>query len=1069
MEQKLKYVTILFLDVVGSTVLSQQLDPEEVYQLMEEVLSAHTDIVIAHGGRVLKYAGDSVLAVFGAEQAREDDAERAVLCGLAMLDEGRRQGQQVQARYGHAGFNVRVGLHSGNVVLGGGLDADNNIRGFHVNVAARMEQSAPAGGLRISHETYSHVRGVFDVEAPPPVEVKGVAQPMQTYLVLCSKPRTLRAAARGIEGIHTRMVGRDAELEQLRNAFLHVVRNRRWLLVQVIGQAGLGKSRLLYEFENWAEARTESFYFFQGRAHASKRHQPYGLLRDVLLWRFRISDNDSPAQARSKLERSIAPLFSTDEGQALAQAHAHVLGHLIGMDFSDSPHVRSIRDDGRQLRNRGFHTAAQLLRRMAQQDALPAVLVLDDLHWADSGTLDFLRYLAQVNQDLPTLVLTLSRPLAITPLADLSDREEIQLEALDKRAARQLAAELLQKLPEVPAALHELLTSGAEGNPFYMEELLKMLIDGGAIVAGESQWQLYPEKLRTIAIPPTLTGVLQARLDTLHADERVVLQQASVIGALFWDRALQALNPQAVAILPALVKHGLVAPQDRATDHDQRSGARAYVFAHHLLHQVTYDTLLKSQRKALHAATAQWLAAQEGQGASGFLESAALHFLKADAPTQACEYFTRAAEFAASRYAHEAAHAHVQQGLALLDQISSEAKANSTALEWHWRLLCVREQAWDLEGKRVEQQATIASMRALAEALGDASKRSEAAWRQSSLDLRTGNYPGMEACARDALHYAQESTDPLRIMRCQQRLALGLAYQGGTTAARALALEGLAHAKTRGERAMEALFLNALSVIADTQTDVLASLALDREDLMINRELGNRRNEAIALNNLGNGWLRLGSHALARQYLQEGLQLVRAVGDRSMEPHILINLATLALREGDDAHALTLSQAGLKSASAVGNGELVALAHCVHGHAAFALDHMEGAQQAFLLAQQTAQQENLPAQWDACAGLAQLALAQGNPEEALRTIEAILEYQNEGGTLEGTESASAILLVCYQTLEQLGDPRARAVLEKAHSNLQAVVATLADAQMRREFLENIPEHRAIELAWKALR
>jgi class 3 adenylate cyclase/tetratricopeptide (TPR) repeat protein len=1067
MEQKLKYVTILFMDVVGSTTLSQQLDPEEVYQVMEEVLAAHTAIVVNHGGRVLKYAGDSVLAVFGADAAREDDAERAVQCSLAMLAIAKQQGKHVAQRYGHTDFNVRVGLHSGSVLLGGGLDADNSIRGFHVNVAARMEQSAPAGCLRISHATYGHVRGAFDVEAPAPIEVKGVAEPLQTYLVLSSKPRTLRNKTWGLEGVATRMVGRDAELAQLQSAFHRVVQGK-WVMVQVVGQAGLGKSRLSYEFENWAEARSEPFYFFQGRAHANTRNQPYGLLRDVLLWRFRIAEGDSPAQARHKLEQSIAPLFSGDGGDALALAHAHVLGHLIGIDFSDSIHVQGIQDDGKQLRTRGFHTGAQLLRRMAQKERMPLVMVLDDFHWADSGTLDFLRYHAQVNADLPTLVLTLSRPLPVRPLADLPQCEELQLKALDQGAASQLAMELLKKLPEVPTALRELLTRGAEGNPFYMEELVKMLIDGGAIVAGESEWTVRPEKLHHLQVPSTLTGVLQARLDSLHPDERTALQHASVIGALFWDQALEEINPEAAARIPDLVQHGLLLPQSQASQEGGQNGLRTYAFAHHLLHQVTYETLLKSHRKALHAKTAQWLARQDVGLGSGFLETTALHFLKAEAPAPACDYFTRAAEYAASRYAHDAALAHAQQGLALLQELTPSAVCTVQALQdWHWRLLCVRERAWDLEGKRQEQQGAIAALQHLADTTQDARLHSEAALRQSNLDLRTGDYAGMEAAARSALAYAQASAEPVHILRCQQRLALSMTYLGDAAAGHALASDGLAQARAQGERALEALFLNALSVIADTQMDVLASLELDRQDLHINRELGNRRNEAIALNNLGNGWLRLGGHALAHTYLQEGLQLVRAVGDRGTEPSLLLNLATLAMREEKDGHALTLARAALDSASAVGSPERVAMAWCTLGHAELALGRQDAAHTAFETALNTPGSDP-PTRFDALAGLARVALLR-HASDALPYVEAIMTHLAAGGDLDGTESVNWILLVCYQSLQAVGDARAQALLHQAHQNMVAVLDTLTDAGQRIDFLHNVPEHRAITAAWNAQR
>jgi class 3 adenylate cyclase len=509
--QPLKQVAILFLDVVGSTTLSQHLDPEEIHAVMDGALARCTGIVESHHGKVLQYAGDGLLAVFGADEVREDDPERAVRAGLALLSEGRLLGEEVARQHRHVGFNVRVGLHTGSVLLGGGVDGEGSIRGIAVNIAARMEQTAPGGALRISHDTYRHVRGVFDIEPQPPIEVKGLDEPIVTYLVQRAKARAFRVATRGIEGVETRMIGRDAELEQLQDAFKHVTREGRLVRVTVVGEAGLGKSRLLYEFENWAEAQPEPFCIFQGRAHPHTQSQPYGLLRDVLAWRLQISDGDSMDLATQKLERGIVPLFEPDDGADLAQARAHVLGHLIGLDFSRSKHIAGIRDDVQQIRNRGFHAAAQLLRRLAASSAAPVVLLPDDLHFADDASLNFLDYLCLANRDVPMLVLGLTRPTLFerrSHSGGVSDeiQRRIDLAPLDKGVSRLLVDELLKRLDEVRSTLRELISGGAEGNPFYMEELVKMLIDDGAIEVHAGRWSVNPHRLVATHVPQTLTG-----------------------------------------------------------------------------------------------------------------------------------------------------------------------------------------------------------------------------------------------------------------------------------------------------------------------------------------------------------------------------------------------------------------------------------------------------------------------------------------------------------------------------------------------------------------------------------
>ncbi len=1067
--QALKQVTILFLDVVESTTLSQYLEPEDVHAIMDQALERFTAIVQAHHGKVLNYAGDSLLAVFGGDEVREDDPERAVLAGLALLDEGKRQGQWVKQRYQRSGFDVRVGLHTGGVLLGGGIDAEGSVRGFAVNVAARMEQTAPAGALRISQDTYRQVRGAFDVAPQPPIEVKGVAAPLLTYLVQRRKPRTFRSASRGIEGVETRMIGREGELEQLQAAFQRLDSQSRPSVMTVLGDAGVGKSRLLFEFESWAQAQLKPFLLFHGRANPLTQSQAYGLLRDVLAWRLQIADSDSMETARQKIEQGLTPLFLEQNTEDLAQANAHLLGHLIGLDFADSPHIKGIAQDGRQLRNRGFHAAACLFRIAAAREGAPILLLLDDLHYADEGSLDFLNYMTQVNRELPMLILAMTRPTRFkwgAHATSVVDMRLIHLAPLDKSSSRLLVNELLKKLPAVPTALRELITGGAEGNPFYMEELVKMLVEEGALVTSANDWHVNPDKLLSIHVPPTLTGVLQARLDRLKPHERLALQQASVIGIVFWDQALLALDPRAAAALPALVRHELVLLHPDAALDGDIEGAREYAFANQILHQVTYDTLLRRDRRAYHGRAAQWLASLSGARARDFLGTTAEHFVQAGDPLRGCEFYTRAAEHAAARYAHETVNRYVTQALLLVDTpVDGLHPGALQAL--HWRLLDVRERTLDLLGKRPEQRADIDALQALAEALDDDSRRAEVAWRRSNIAMRTGDFHAMQDAANQTIALAQHAGDPLLRLRGQHRLALAHSYLGDAASGQALAQDGLHAARALAARALEALFLNALSVIADRQADKVASLEMDQQDLLINRELGNRRNEAIALGNLGHGWLRLGEHTLARRMLEDSLRLARAISDHATQPNTLTNLSLLALRQGDDALALAHAQMALNIAVEVQSPDFEALALCALGHAELALGRYAAARAAFERASAVALRLDNATQHDASAGLARVALAQNDVPGAMQALLALLARLPERGALEGTAAPHLIRLTCHQVLARAGDVRASRLLAQAHAELLVATVSITDANLRHSFLNNIPEHRAILAAWAA--
>jgi class 3 adenylate cyclase/tetratricopeptide (TPR) repeat protein len=1061
-EQTLRLVTIVFLDVVGSTQLSQHLDPEDVHAVMDGALARCTDVVAAHHGKVLQYAGDNLLAAFGADEAREDDAERAVRCGLALLAEGRALGEEVRQHHRQSGFGVRVGIHTGTVLLGGGVDGDASIRGIAVNVAARMEQTAPPGGLRISHDTWLQVRGAFDVEPQAPLAVKGVDTPVTTYLVQRARPLAFRTPGRGIEGVPTRMVGRDAQLATLQDALADVSTQGRLVMVTVVAEAGLGKSRLLLEFERRLDAASADLRILRGRATPQTPGQPFGLLRDTLAWQLRIADGERAADARHKVEAGIVPYFVADDGAELAQAHAHVLGHLIGLDFGDSPHVAGIRDDPRQLRNRAFHTAAQLLRRVAGTGGAAVVLLLEDLHWADDGSLEFLKYLLDANSDVRMLVVALARPVLFERRSDLATvgvphaHRRIMLGVLDEGQGRELVGELLKRLPDVPPALLELVVNRAEGNPFYIEELVKMLIERGAIATYGSQWTLHPQRLLQTEIPPTLIGLLQARLDSLPRHERQALQEASVIGHVFWDQALAELDAQAPAALPALQRRELVLPHEGDAAPDD---LREFAFNHKILHDVTYDTVLKRRRRVLHARAADWLASRSPARASEWLGAAAEHYALAGNAAQAAEFFIRAAEHARSRHAHETALAHTTRALAQLDAVDA-AIAPQDRLAQRWRLVVVREFVLGLLGRRDEQRPALDEMRRLADALQDDQARALAARRRSQFGLRTGDYALQEAAARDAMVFAVRAGADESRLEAQRLLADALGAQGRLDEGQALARAGLAEARTLGLRRVEGVFLNALSLMAGLQDDLVAGLELDSQDLVIWRALGDKHGESVALANVGADWLWFGRLEQARHYLEQALRLCRAIGARQTEIGPLVDLALLAMWQGDAQHALVVATQAIELASALQAPDFEADAWCTRGEAELALGRLQAAQTAFERAESLATAIGHGRRHHALAGRARVALARGDMANAMEHVETLLARRNSGETWLGAD-ARLVLWSCHLVLAQAGDPRAADLLASAQTALQARAATISDAALRASFLASVPHHRAI--------
>ncbi len=1067
--QMLKQVTVLFVDVVGSTALAQRLDPEDLHAVFDGALTRFTVLVEQQHGRVLQYAGDGLLAAFGSEEAREDDAECAVRAGLAIIEETRHRSTQLQREYGAEamqGFNVRVGAHTGPVLLGGGVDAEGTIRGSVVHLAARMEQLAPPGGLRIHHDTYRHVRGVFNVTAEPPLRVKGSDEPQLTYLVHSAKPRAFRVVTRGIEGVESRMVAREAELEQLQDVFRQLFAQPQLYIVNVVGEAGLGKSRLVYEFENWAESQPARFSWFRGRAEPLMRKQAFGLLRNLFAWRMEIAEDDDADTARRKLCEHVVALFDGDAEFGLAQAH--LLGHLIGLDFADSAHVRGIADDARQLRNRGFHAAAQVLRQTGRHFGAPPLMLLDDLHWADDGSLDFLGYLAQVQPEEPLLIVGMTRQALFERRSDwellAAHHTRIDLQPLDKRGARELAGVLLQRLETVPAALRELVISGAEGNPFHMEELVRMLIDSGAIVTGQNpaseQWQVRADKLLAAQVPATLTGVLQARLDSLSSAEKLALQQAAVVGYVFWDDALAALDPAAPAALPGLVRRGLVVPRQHATF----EGQKEYAFKHLALQQVTYDSVLKRSRRELHARLARWFLQLGGDRTTETLGPAAEHFERAGDHAQACSHFLRAAEAAAARSADDALLGYAARALQLAAADDAEAR---------WRLLSLREPVLLAHGERNAHEDDLQAMSELAEARNNDGWRAGVALRRGAALRSTGDYVAAEAADRQGLALVNSlPVGPARRMLSvapYHGLAASLIGQGRYTAAREVAEAGLQLAHTLADRSSESHLVNALGLIAMEQGDLAVAVAHFESGLSIVRELGNRGDEALRLSNLGSVYPRLGDYVRARGCLEQGLQVARSVGRRHDEAALLLNTASVAHLQGDDTAALGFARAAFDSAAASGQRDLEAFALLVAGHAELALGRLDAASQAYSASRDRLQALNLRAQQvlDPVSGLARVALAAGDTAGALAHVEQLLAHQAAGGSFDGTEEPLLLPLTCWRVLQAVRDPRADAVLDAAMAELRTQAERIRHDEARRDFLNLVPHHAEIVQAWTA--
>jgi class 3 adenylate cyclase/tetratricopeptide (TPR) repeat protein len=666
-----KLVTLLYMDVVGSTAMTQHLDPEDTLEIMDNALPRLAAPIEAHGGHVTRYTGDGFKAVFGDPIAREDDPEQAIRAGLETLDVSKAIAQEIEKEWEIEDFKVRIGIDTGLAALGGQTEAEDTVMGRVVNLAVRIESAAPPGGLLISHNTYRHVRGVFTVAPQEPITAKGFPEPVAVYLVKEIKPRAFRVQTRGVEGVETRMVGRRTEIDTLKDALYTTFEEGEGQVITISGEAGVGKSRLLYEYQNWLELlpSSQGVRFFQGRGSQEAQGLPYSLLRDVFSFRFQILDGDQGEQVRQKVESGFCEVFGGGDDGVM---RAHILGQLLGFNFSASSHLKGVLNDAEQLRNRGLMYLIQYFQTLSQE--IPVVTFLEDIHWADDSSLDVVSRIGEYTPQHPILFVCAARPILFERRPYWGEGQTyhtcIELHPLSKRESRQLVAEILKLAVDIPAELREMVVNGAEGNPFYTEELIKMLIEDGVVIPDEEAWQIDLTRLEEVDIPSTLAGVLQARLDCLPSQERTVLQQASVVGRLFWDRIVIYIHAEGGnGGDPQLIPQSLTSLRNRELvfrhEESEFAGAVEYLFKHDVLREVTYESVLKRLRKTYHGLVAEWLISNSGDRIREYSSLIAEHLLLAGKNNLANRYFDQAGDSSLASFANKEAEDHYRQALKL--------------------------------------------------------------------------------------------------------------------------------------------------------------------------------------------------------------------------------------------------------------------------------------------------------------------------------------------------------------------------------------------------------------------
>lgn len=901
-QDQYKLVTLLYANFAEYAEILEIEDERTANLKINELWDQFIPIFEASGGKVFTRGYDKALVLWGAVITYEDDAERAIRAALKMKNTLRTA---FPSEDQDEPIPMQIGINTGPVLLTRNSDSsDYTVSGSTTHVVQRLERLAPIGSIVISHDTYRLVRGVFNFEACDPLRVRGQKERTPTYLVRSAKPRAFRKNTRGVEGVETHMIGRRAELETLKELFYAAVEDRETQVVTILSEPGLGKSRLLYEFVNWCELEEVAFWVFEGRATPEMSKQPYSLLRDVFSFRFELQDSDSAAVLRQKLTDGMQRMTGVADERA-----AHFVGHLLGYDFSDSPHLAGILADAKQFQKQALNyleqffihitTSHEGLHDPAVRRPAPAVLRLEDLHWADESSLDALHYIVSQNQKLPLIIVGLARPELYTRRPSWGSGQpfhtRLELQPLNSRESRQLVREILQKVDDIPDEIRDLLVDRAEGNAFMMEEIVKVLLEDRVIVKDEPAWRIELGRLSKVRVPPTLTGMIQVQMDSLFPPERVLLQRAAVIGRIFWDKAVQALEPaDAIVIDVEIALDGLVKRDILFAREDSAfAGAREYIFANQMMRDVVLESLPQRQRRVYHVHVADWLLQVSGERAEEYTALIAENYSLGGENAKAIHYLLKAGEKAQKVSAFAEALAFYEKARALLP---FEKGAENLQVEIEVR---VGEILWLLGNYDQARQNLLVALN-LARALGNKTGQADALYQLGRIAIRMSELADADRFISESLRLATEINSVLAQARAHYGMGVvAWRLEGDFDKANSHYLACLRLARETGDVLQIINALLGLGVNAMHVKDFPKAHQYFQDGQSLANEVGNQERLATLVLNEGEVYRAEGRYLQARTCYRRSLSIARIIGETALATVSQGNLGLLAMQMGE--------------------------------------------------------------------------------------------------------------------------------------------------------------------------
>lgn len=996
-----RQVTVLFADLAGFTSLAERLDPEEVRAFQGALFEVLSRAIARYEGFAAQFLGDGVLALFGAPVAHEDDPDRALHAALAITTDAAALSAQWSPRLGQP-VALHIAVHTGPVVAGsiGGDAAGYDVTGDTVNATSRLMGMAAPGTVLVSQATHALTQHRFAFEPAGEVVLRGRTEAMVAYRLI--GPLAKPASPRGLAalGLTCPMVGRAAELRQMRAAFDRM-RQGRAQGVSLVGEAGTGKSRLIAEFMAGLEASGDLAGVAVRRAACASLGEPaYGVFASLFRNAYELTPEDSLDIARQKLAQGLEGFGAQAE---VMQAVMPVLRYLLGVKEAGLPDL-----DPEQLK-RHIALAARLLveRRLTQG---PVLLIVEDLHWADAASIDLLRQILDHLADRPLMLVTSQRHDMQPPLM-AGAQTTLRLPPLTEDEIQAMVSGLFGPVDEEAfAPVRRIVAAQAGGNPLFVEEIVRTLVGTGALVRRDDHWVCTGD-CGAVSIPPTLHGLLLSRIDSLPAEARRLLQAAAVLGAEFDPALLQAVTDGFSDVDAALARLC-----DGELIQEVRHGRDAvrYRFSHVLLHEVVYENLLLSRRSELHERAARALEQVVGPNPARLTDLEALghHWSLSADKRKGARYLIQAGDRARAVYANDDAIRHYRLALQTLGACHDAEDDVRAVRERLGELLA-------LTGKRNEALLHYEAVEQGFQAAGDHAAAARLQRKIGSLHWEAGDRESARACFAAGLALLGDEGDPIERAQLYQEIGR-LAFRTGDNAraiewaVRALAEANGADAgmplpeRLREIAAIRAQAYNTLGValarmgrVAEAVDKIEQSIALaEQHDLL-----------QVACRGYTNLGVLYSSHDPRRSIdtCLRGLETAKKVGDLGFQSHLYANLAvaycTLTDRceaEGIDAaqRAIDLDRRlGLLDHLAVPLIVLGQIAQC-HGNRELAFTSY---QEALSLAEQSGEPQLLFPCYD---GLATLNLDAGN----IALAEAYLAKSQEVCERAGLEPDTLLVL-----------------------------------------------------------